>query len=167
MAWPSSPFAPPSRHLHRYCTGITTPSPPSLCCRFTLHFQGSIGRSTPSTTPLASPSPSRLPPSRPSPSSSLAGSVAQASLGGVASRCFRCLRTQLGAPNSRASGPLFLQRCTRPSRETPQRLPVVPLIPDKRYYGESPVGLRRYERAVGGRRSSHYIENSEEPFVQA
>ena len=34
-------------------------------------------------------------------------------------------------------------------------------IPDQRYYGESPVRLRRYERAVGGRRSSHSIENSE------
>src|ERR1039458_3412284 len=73
------------------------------------------------------------------------------------------LRIRLGPTNSRASGPRFLPPCTRPSRGTPRRLPVVPLIPDKRYYGESPVGLRRYERAVGGRRSSHSIENSEEP----
>src|ERR1035437_4176301 len=28
----------------------------------------------------------------------------------------RPLRTQLGTPKSRASGPLFLQRCTRPGR---------------------------------------------------
>jgi hypothetical protein len=45
--------------------------------------------------------------------------------------------------------PLFLQPCTRPSRGTRQILPVVPLIPDKRYYGEYPVRLRRYARAVG------------------
>ena len=61
------------------------------------------------------------------------------------------------------SGPLFLQPCTRPSRGTPRRLPVAPLIPDQRGDGESPVGLRRYERAVGGRHSSHSIENIEEP----
>ena len=29
------------------------------------------------------------------------------------------------------------------------------------------MGLRRYERAVGGRRSSHSIENSEEPGFTA
>ena len=51
----------------------------------------------------------------------------------------RPIRTQLCAPNSRASGPLFLQPCARSSREA------------------SPVGLRRYERAVGGRRSSHSV----------
>src|ERR1035441_10157544 len=39
--------------------------------------------------------------------------------------------------------------CTRPSRGTPRRLPVTPLIPDQRGYGESPVRLRRHERAVG------------------
>src|ERR1035441_8420829 len=59
--------------------------------------------------------------------------------------------------------PLFLQPCTGPSRETPRRLPVAPLIPDQRGDGESPVGLRRYERGVGGRRPSHSTENSEEP----
>ena len=64
------------------------------------------------------------------------------------------------------AGPLapdFSHPAPDPSRGTRRRLPVVPLIPDKRYYGESPVGLRRYERAVGGRRSSHSPENSEEP----
>jgi hypothetical protein len=45
--------------------------------------------------------------------------------------------------------PRFLPPCTRPSRGMPRRLPVVPLIADKRYYGEAPVGLWRYERAVG------------------
>ena len=29
------------------------------------------------------------------------------------------------------------------------------------------MGLRRYERAVGGRRSSHSIENSEEPVLSS
>jgi hypothetical protein len=45
--------------------------------------------------------------------------------------------------------PRFLPPCTGPSRGTPRSLPVVPLIGDKRYYGEAPVGLWRYERAVG------------------
>src|ERR1039457_6410983 len=61
----------------------------------------------------------------------------------------RPIRTQLGTPNRRASGPLFLQPCIRPSRGPHRSLPVVPLIADKRYYGEAPVRLRRYERAVG------------------
>src|ERR1035438_7204475 len=61
----------------------------------------------------------------------------------------RPIRTQLGAPNRRASGPLFLPPSTRPSRGPPRRLTVVPLIGDKRYYGESPVRLRRCARAVG------------------
>jgi hypothetical protein len=52
-------------------------------------------------------------------------------------------------PKQSSLWPIFLQPCTRPSRGTPRRLPVVPLIPDKRYYGESPVGRRRYERAIG------------------
>jgi hypothetical protein len=60
----------------------------------------------------------------------------------------RPIRTQLGAPNSRASGPLFVPPSIRPSRGPPLSLPVVPLIGDKRYYGEAPVGLRRCERAV-------------------
>src|ERR1035438_6062775 len=38
----------------------------------------------------------------------------------------RPVRTELGAPNSRASGPLFLQPCTRPFRGPPRRLTVVP-----------------------------------------
>ena len=52
-------------------------------------------------------------------------------------------------PQQPSLWPLFLQPCTRPSRRTPRRLLVVPLIADKRDYGESPVGLRRCERAVG------------------
>ena len=44
--------------------------------------------------------------------------------------------------------PQFLQPCTRPSRGPPRSLTVVPLIADKRYYGEAPMGLRGYERAV-------------------
>ena len=54
----------------------------------------------------------------------------------------RPIQTQLGTPNRRAPGPRFLQPCTRPSRGLPRRLPVAPLIADKRCYGESPVGLR-------------------------
>ena len=40
------------------------------------------------------------------------------------------------------SGPPFLQSCTRPSRGPHRSLAVVPLIGDKRYYGEAPVRLR-------------------------
>jgi hypothetical protein len=47
------------------------------------------------------------------------------------------------------SGPRFLQPCTRPFRERHRSLPVVPPLVERRYYGEAPVGLRRYERAVG------------------
>ena len=35
------------------------------------------------------------------------------------------------------------------SPDARRSLTVVPLIGDKRYYGEAPVRLRRYERAVG------------------
>jgi hypothetical protein len=54
----------------------------------------------------------------------------------------RPIRTQLGTPNRRASGPRFLPPCTRPTRGTPRSLPVVPLIGDKRYYGEAPMCIR-------------------------
>ena len=40
----------------------------------------------------------------------------------------RPIRIQLGTPNSRASGPRFLQPCTRPSRRPPRSLTVVPSI---------------------------------------
>ena len=40
----------------------------------------------------------------------------------------RPIRTQLGTPNSRTSGPLFLQPCTRPSRSPRRSLTVVPSI---------------------------------------
>jgi hypothetical protein len=81
----------PLRHLRATCTGIAPvalPPPTHISCQFpspsvffcSLHFQGSISRSTPSTTALASPSPSRLPPVLPSPFSSLAGSVRHQSL---------------------------------------------------------------------------------------
>ena len=40
----------------------------------------------------------------------------------------RPIRTQLGAPKSRASGPRFLPPCTRPSRGSRRSLPVVPSI---------------------------------------
>jgi len=60
----------------------------------------------------------------------------------------RPVRTQLGALNSRVSGPLFLQPCTRPSCGPHRSLTVVPLISDKRYYGETLVGLWS-GRAVG------------------
>jgi hypothetical protein len=39
-------------------------------------------------------------------------------------------------------------------------LAVVPLIGDKRYYGEAPMWLRRFERAVRGGCSSHSIDTS-------
>src|ERR1019366_1970712 len=38
----------------------------------------------------------------------------------------RHVTTQLGTPNRRASGPRFLQPCTRVSREPPHSLPIVP-----------------------------------------
>jgi hypothetical protein len=41
-----------------------------------------------------------------------------------------------GHLNSGACGPLLLQPCTRLSREPHRSLAVVPLIGDKRYYGE-------------------------------
>src|ERR1019366_2421044 len=40
----------------------------------------------------------------------------------------RPIRTQLGTANRRASGPRFLQSCTRLSREPPHSLPIVPSI---------------------------------------
>ena len=46
----------------------------------------------------------------------------------------RPIRIQLGIPNSRDSGPRFLQPCARPSRGPPRSLTVVPLtlIPKQR-----------------------------------
>src|ERR1035437_5157581 len=55
--------------------------------------------------------------------------------------------------------PTLHRTLPRDAPETPRST----LDPDRGYYGESPVRLRRYERAVGGRRSSHSTENSEEP----
>ena len=75
----------------------------------------------------------------------LAGAPALALCPFPASR--RPLRTQLGAPNSRASGPLLLQPCTRPSRGTPRRLAVDNIV----IYGESPGGLRWSYGGMGGR----------------
>jgi hypothetical protein len=54
----------------------------------------------------------------------------------------RPIRTHFGTPNRRTSGPRFLPLCTRPSRGPPRSLPVVPLIGDKRYYGEAPMCIR-------------------------
>jgi hypothetical protein len=77
------------------------------------------------------------------------------------------MRAQLGTPNRRASGPRFLQPCTGVSRGPPRSLTVVPLIADKSYYGEAPVGLRwdcGDERAVGDAvPPPNSTENSEEP----
>src|ERR1035437_8680810 len=41
------------------------------------------------------------------------------------------------------------------------------LDPDRGYYGEAPMGLWRYERAVGDAVPPHSIENSEEPLGAA
>jgi hypothetical protein len=61
----------------------------------------------------------------------------------------RPIRTQLGAPNRRASGPpvhpTLHQTLPRAAPEPPRST----LDPDRGYYGEAPVGLRRYERALG------------------
>ena len=60
----------------------------------------------------------------------------------------------LAPPKSQVSGLLLLQPCTRPSCEPHRSLAVVPLIPDKRYYGESPASLQGGSRPVrGGGRS--------------
>jgi hypothetical protein len=63
----------------------------------------------------------------------------------------RPVRTVLGAPNRRASGVLFLQPCIRPLREPHRSLTVVPLIADKRYYGEVPMRLRWGHGGIGRR----------------
>ena len=45
---------------------------------------------------------------------------------------------------------LFLPSRTRPSRGHHRSLTVAPLIPDQRYYGETPAGLRRSYGGVSG-----------------
>ena len=55
----------------------------------------------------------------------------------------RPIRTQLGSPKSQASGPRFLQPCTRLSREPPHSLPIVPPLAQRRYYGEAMVCIWR------------------------
>jgi hypothetical protein len=73
----------------------------------------------------------------------------------------RPIRTQLGALNSRASGPLFLQLCT--GNSCGPRRSLAGSSPDprrstsdwgsevlRRGSGEAPARLWRYERAVGG-----------------
>src|ERR1039458_2608940 len=69
----------------------------------------------------------------------------------------RPIRTQLQPSRWPPIPPTLHQTLARHAPETHRGTS----IPDQRYYGESPVRLRRYERAVGGRRSSHSIENSE------
>jgi hypothetical protein len=64
----------------------------------------------------------------------------------VASRVRMC---ELGAPDSRAAGPRFLRT---PLQTVPQAAPEAHRSTsdsNQRCYGESPMGLRRQERAVG------------------
>ena len=61
----------------------------------------------------------------------------------------RPIGAQLGAPNRRASGPRFFRTL---HQTVPQASPEPPRSTsdsNQRYYGEVPMGLRRYERAVG------------------
>src|ERR1035437_4686539 len=51
-------------------------------------------------------------------------------------------RDQLSPPQTAEPYSLLLQPCTRPSSGPHRSLTVVPLIGDKRYYGEAPVGPR-------------------------
>ena len=79
----------------------------------------------------------------------------------------RPIRTQLVAPNSRTSGPLFLQ----PLHQTVSRAAPEPhrstLDPDRGYYGEAPMGLREYERAVGRRCSPHSTDRRPDLYFEA
>ena len=62
--------------------------------------------------------------------------------------------------------PGFLQPCTRPSRGPLRSLTVASLIGDQRGDGETPVGLRKYERAAGEAVPLHSTENSQEPIFR-
>ena len=55
--------------------------------------------------------------------------------------------------------PTLHQSVLRAAPEPPRSLPVAPLIPNQRCYGEAPMGLWSYERAVRGRYSTHSTES--------
>ena len=61
--------------------------------------------------------------------------------------------------------PPDIQACTIPSREPHHSLPVAPLAPGQRCYGEATVRVwgGSGEAIGGGRYVTHYPENSEEP----
>ena len=65
------------------------------------------------------------------------------------------IRTDPGTPILRAASRRLLPPCAGASRGPRRRLAVVPLIPDQRYYGESPASLRRGPREGPPLHSSH------------
>jgi hypothetical protein len=67
---------------------------------------------------------------------------------------WRLIGTWLGAPNSRAAGPWFLQPYTRPCRGPHRSLTVVPPYGQRRYYGEATARFRRSYGSMGGRKDA-------------
>src|ERR1019366_7574720 len=70
----------------------------------------------------------------------------------------RPVRTQLGTPNRRASGPRFLQPRTRPSRRPHRSLPVAPLNGVRGTTGRLRCGYGVATEGGRGRCSPHSTE---------